>query len=88
MKILALATALSLLASGAMATEVVTENMLDQGDSFEDPKVVHYYDVGLICLAKRSGYHGFGSCFTYEQLGYDRLFVMGILTNPAFPVFQ
>jgi hypothetical protein len=88
MKNLALAAALSLLAGGATATEVVTENLLGQGDSFEDPKVVHYYDVGLVCLAKRSGYHGFGSCFTYEQLGYDRLFVMGIHANPAFPVSQ
>lgn len=80
------AMALALSAGIASATEVVTGNVMDQGDTFTAPKIIHLYDVGLVCVSQDKGHKWTSSCFTYEQLGDQRLDVMGIEPNPDYPL--
>ncbi len=87
MKKLVLSVAALVLSAGiASATEVVTGNVMDQGDSYGAPKIVHLYDVGLVCVSQDKGHKWTSSCFTYEQLGAQRLAVMGIEPNPDYPL--
>ncbi|MEC9291967.1 MAG: hypothetical protein VX730_06150 [Pseudomonadota bacterium] len=78
--------ALTLSAGMAMATEVVTGNLMDQGDHFTAPKIIHLVDVGLVCISQDKGNKWTSSCFTYAQLGAERLAVMGIEPNPDYPL--
>ena len=77
---------LTLSAGMAMATEVVTGNLMDQGDGLYNDKIIHYFDVGLVCVKTRGGNQGSMSCFTYADLGAERLAVMGIDPNPRYPM--
>lgn len=85
MKKLFLALPLMLLASVASAYEVDERQLLNQPEgTYYAPRVIHYADVGLVCVVKKGFSSEIGTCFTYQQLGAARLDVLGVTPNADF----